>query len=53
MRRGFRVRVIVIEGEVVEMVYFGYIKRNKIRNGFLRVCVIIKNGKIFYFIFIF
>lgn len=29
MRRGFRVRVIVIEGEVVEMVYFVYIKIKK------------------------
>lgn len=34
MRRGFRVRVIVIEGEVVEMVYFLYIKKKKLEMGF-------------------
>lgn len=35
MRRGFRVRVIVIEGEVVEMVYFVYIKiKKKLEMGF-------------------
>lgn len=50
MRRGPRVRAIVTEGEAAEMAYPGHTKRNKIRNGFLRVCVTIKKGKILHLI---
>lgn len=49
MRRGPRVRAIVTEGEAAEMAYPVYTKiKKKIRNGFLRVCVTIKNGKILH-----
>lgn len=50
MRRGPRVRAIVTEGEAAEMAYPVHTKIKKIRDGFLRVCVTIKNGKILHLI---
>lgn len=50
MRRGPRVRAIVTEGEAAEMAYPVHTKIKKIRNGFLRVCVTIKKGKILHLI---
>lgn len=50
MRRGPRVRAIVTEEEAAEMAYPLYTKKNKIRNGFLRVSVTTKNGKILHLI---
>lgn len=47
MSRGPRVRAIVTEGEAAEMAYPVHITRKKIRNGFLRVCVLLRTAKYF------